>query len=102
MPASVCEEAVKQVARVLAPQGLFYADLISGDDSNHYREFAGDEVVAIKHEKDTIQSYFNFARIERTFLQHFELLDVTLVRQEKVIDRGFKARYHCTMRKRGK
>ena len=100
MPAAVAEAAVPEVARVLSPGGLFYVDLISGDDSKHAREFAGDEVVSIAHEEGTIQSYFNYGRIERTFAPWFELLDVTLVRAENVLKGSHKSRYHCAMRKR--
>ena len=92
--------AVPEVARVLSPGGLFYVDLISGDDSKHAREFAGDEVVSIAHEEGTIQSYFNYGRIERTFAPSFEFLDVTLVRAENVLKGSHKSRYHCAMRKR--
>jgi SAM-dependent methyltransferase len=100
MPAEVAEATLPEVARVLSPGGLFYVDLISGDDSRHAPDFAGDEVVAGAHEEGTIQSYFNFARIDRMFSPWFEFLDVTLARNQNVLGGTYKSRYHCTLRKR--
>jgi hypothetical protein len=100
MPAQSAEAALPQVARVLSPQGLFYVDLISSDDSRHASDFAGDEVVSISHEQGTIQSYFTYDRLARTFSPWFEFLDVTLARYQNVLGRSHKSRYHCVLRKR--
>jgi SAM-dependent methyltransferase len=99
MPALVAQEAVVELSRVLAPQGYCYVDLISGDDSNHGREFSGDVTVQIPHEKDTIQSYFNYGRIERLFGPLFKTVEITLVRQENVLKNGYRSRYHCVFQK---
>jgi SAM-dependent methyltransferase len=101
MPSEVAAAALPEVARVLSPRGLFYVDLISGDDSRHAPDFAGDEVVAGAHEQGTIQSYFNRERLERTFSPHFEFLEITLARYQNVLGGTHKSRYHCVLRKRG-
>jgi ubiquinone/menaquinone biosynthesis C-methylase UbiE len=99
MPFAIAQKAVGEVQRVLAKGGLFYCDLISGDDSAHAREFAGEQVVSIEHEKDTIQSYFNFARIQQLFANRLELLECQLVQRTDVLKGPFIGRYHLVLRK---
>jgi len=38
----IAREACIELARVMSVGGLFYCDLISGDDSGHAREFSGE------------------------------------------------------------
>ena len=56
MPFETALEVAREKARVMEVAGLFYCDLISGDDSTHGREFAEEEVVVTDHERGTIQS----------------------------------------------
>ena len=58
MPFEIARAACVELARVMAVGGLFYSDVISGDDSRHAREFSGEEVVTTTHEQGTIQYYF--------------------------------------------
>ncbi len=99
MPFQTAQAAVGEVRRVLAGQGVFYCDLISGDDSNHARQFAGDQIVRTEHERDTIQSYFNFARIERLLAGGFRMLQCKLIRHTDVLTGTFHSRYHVALRK---
>ncbi len=63
------------------------------------REFAGEEIVSIEHEKDTVQSYFNFAKIQRLIDGRLELLECQLVRKFDVLKGVFIGRYHLVQRK---
>jgi SAM-dependent methyltransferase len=99
MPFDIAKKAIPEVCRVLVAGGYFYCDLISGDESAHAREFAGEEVVRIEHERDTIQSYFNFAKIQRLIDGRLELLECSLVRKTDVLKGSFIGRYHCVLRK---
>jgi len=56
MPFVIARKVVNETQRVLDQGGLFYIDVISGDDSNHGREFSGEEIVVTQHEEKTIQS----------------------------------------------
>ena len=67
MPFDVARASVTELSRVIEVGGLFYCDLISGDDSVHAREYCGEETVTTRHEYNTIQSYFNKARIDELF-----------------------------------
>ena len=96
---SVAREAVRECGRVLRDGGLFYCDLISGNDSRHGREFAGEEVVATEHERDTVQSYFNYSKIERLVEGMFEIVEGVLVREENLLVAGVNARTHLVLRK---
>jgi SAM-dependent methyltransferase len=94
----VARQAAKECARVLRPGGLFYCDLISPDDSRHGREFAGEEIVSTQHERDTIQSYFNFTRIHQLFDGLFEIVEATLCRQENLLAPASTARTHLVLK----
>ena len=59
----VARHAIAELDRVLEKAGLAYVDLISGDESNHFREYDGEEVLKRDHEMGTVQSYFNAAKI---------------------------------------
>lgn len=99
MDFDTARQGCAEAARVIRPGGLFYCDLISGDDSTHAREFAGEQVVETVHEKDTIQSYFNFGRILELIAGRFSLVECRLLRSEDVLLGGFTSRYHLVLRK---
>ncbi len=94
----IARNAVGEVARVLSKEGLFYCDLVSGDDSVHAREFSGEELVKESHEFGTVQSYFNFTKINRLVEGCFELVDAFLVKRENVIAGACTSRYHLVLR----
>lgn len=102
IPFDVALRAIGEVSRVLKPGGLFYFDLISGDDNYHSREFEGEEIVETAHEQGTIQSYFNFRKVRALIdvYQQLELVDCTLIRRENVMAGGFSSRYHLVVEKR--
>lgn len=93
--------AVKEVGRVLVKGGYFYCDLISGDDSEHGREYAGEERAGAGHEEGTIQSYFNYSKIQNLFGDTgLAILDCVLVRREDVITGKITSRYHLSIMKK--
>jgi SAM-dependent methyltransferase len=99
MPYEIARAACVELARAMAPQGLFYCDLVSGDDSKHSREFSGAERVTTAHEQGTMQLYFNFSMIETLFQGIFELVECNLIRREEVLKGGHISRYHLVLRK---
>jgi SAM-dependent methyltransferase len=100
LPFALAREAIAECRRVMNPKGAFYFDVISGDDSAHHPEFAGEEIVTTAHEQDTVQSYFNFARLEELLAGHFALEECRLIRNESVISPGFHSRYHVVAKPR--
>jgi len=99
MPFNLARAVSTELARVMAPRGIFYCDLVSGDDSRHAREFSGEEIVATAHEKGTVQLYFNLSLIRSLFDGLFDITECNLIRREDVISGGYTARYHLVLQK---
>ena len=97
LPFALARSAMAECRRVLNPAGRFYFDVISGDDSAHHAEFAGEEIVTTAHERDTVQSYFNFSRLEELIGGGFAFDECRLVRNESVVSPGFHSRYHVVV-----
>lgn len=97
MPFEIACAAVKESHRVLHTDGLFYCDLISGDDSDHAREYSGEERVTSDFEEGTIQSYYNYCKIGYLMDDLFEKKDCFLVRKEDVESGDYVSRYHLTL-----
>jgi SAM-dependent methyltransferase len=100
MPFSIAREACVDVARVMTAAGRFYCDVISGDDSQHAREFAGEEIVATRHEQGTVQLYFNLSAIHELIDGLFDIVECILVRRENVLAGGYSSRYHLVLKPR--
>lgn len=98
---AIARAAVVDVHRAMG-RGLFYCDVVSGDDRNHAREYNEEVSVQTAHEQDTIQSYFNFGKIERLCEGYFEIKDAVLVRREDVVSGPSSARYHLVLAPMGK
>lgn len=99
MPFEVARAACVELARVMPIGGLFYCDLISGDDSQHAREFSGEETVTASHEQGTIQLYFNLGKVLSLIEGFFEADECNLVRRENVLSGGYTSRYHLVLRR---
>lgn len=97
MPFEIARVACVELARVMSPGGLFYCDLISGDDSQHAREFTGEEIVATSHEQGTVQHYFNMAKIVSMIHEMFTIDECHLIRRENVMRGGHASRYHLVL-----
>lgn len=101
MPFVQAKHTIEEVGRVLSPGGMIYCDLVSGADSQHAREYCGEEVVTTRHEENTIQSYFNYSKIKTLFPpDRFEIIECTLIKKENVNTGEIISRYHLTIRKK--
>lgn len=99
MPFEIACAACVELARVMPIGGLFYCDLISGDDSQHAREFSGEETVTTAHEQGTVQLYFNLAKILSMIDGVFEINECNLIRRENVLRGGYTSRYHLVLKR---
>jgi ubiquinone/menaquinone biosynthesis C-methylase UbiE len=99
MSFEIARAACVELARVMSPGGMFYCDLISGDDSQHAREFSGEEMVSADHEQGTVQLYFNLAKIKSMISCVFEIEECNLIRRENVLLGGYISRYHLVLRR---
>ncbi len=97
MPWEIARAACHELARVMIPGGLFYCDLISGDDSSHAREYSGSEMVTTKHEENTVQLYFNMQLINDLIKDAFLIKECKLMRSENVLTGGYHSRYHLVL-----
>lgn len=95
----VAKESINEIYRVLRNEGLLYFDVVSGNDYNHPREYEGEEIVNNEHEKGTIQSYFNWRKINLLLDDKFEILDCILVQRESVDNLIKNSRYHIIAKK---
>jgi len=101
MPFTIARDAMKETARCLKPNALFYLDLVAGDDREHYPEFSGEEVVQEAHENGTIQSYFNWGKILELAGSEWAVKEAFLIRKTSVTSPAFHSRYHIVLENRG-
>lgn len=94
MPFEVAQQGVAEIARMLKPGGYFYCSLISGDESGRDADFCDEVVVQSQHEQDTIQSYFNDAKIKTLLEPWFEIVDCYLVRIQSHRNGTHRGRWH--------
>lgn len=99
MTFQIARGAMREAARCLKEGALFYVDLISGDDSNHFPEFCGEEIVETEHEKGTVQSYYNWFKITELVKGLFLIKEASLIKKRSVISLDFHARYHLILEK---
>ena len=97
MPFAIAQKAMTDTARCLKPGALFYLDLVSGDDREHYPEFCDEEVVETDNEKGTIQSYFNWGKVLALAGQQWTVMEAALIRRTSVVSPGFHSRYHIVL-----
>jgi SAM-dependent methyltransferase len=98
MPFNLAQEAMEETARCLKPGGMFYLDLISGDDSRHYPGFCGEEIVKTSHEQGTVQSYFNGDKIRALTVGKFDVEEGFLIRRALMDREDFDSRYHLVLK----
>lgn len=99
MSFNIAQKGINEIYRVLKKGGLLYFDVVSGCDYNHYREYEGEEVVSSEHEKGTIQSYFNWRKINLLLGDRFKIIDCILVQRESVVSPIKNSRYHIIAKK---
>ena len=95
---SVAKEVIKELERVT--NHYVYISFISGDNSNSYREYCGEEIISALHEKGTVQSYYNWSKIlELIEPLSFEIVWASLITEESLIDQNKDGRYHVVLKK---
>ena len=88
----LAQKIVKELDRVTSK--LLFASLISGDDSEHYREFSEEIIVEQQHEVSTVQSYFNCQKVLDLIAgTRFHVKWARLVTEESLLDRYKGGRY---------
>jgi|SRR6266705_1659817 len=91
---------VADLARVLKPAGLFYCSVISGDQTGLEPAFAGERIIRDQHERGTVQSYFDEAKIARMLGAPFVVDSIELVRHEDLTRQRHHGRWHMVARRR--
>lgn len=99
MSFDIAKKTIEEVHRVIRKGGLFYFDVISGCDYEHYREYDGEEIVNSKHEYGTIQSYFNWNKINLLIENKFKIKECVLIQRESVVSKLKDSRYHIIVEK---
>ena len=97
MSEECCRLAVAESSRVLKHGGLFYCDLISGEDSFHATGFKGEEIVTGAHEKGTIQLYFDRQMIRDIFEPYYKIVEIITIRKTSEIANQFISRFHLIL-----
>lgn len=95
----IAQKAILEIYRVMKKNGMIYFDVVSGCDYNHYREYDGEEIVDTQHENGTIQSYFNWNKINLLLKDKFKIKEAILVQRESVISQSKNSRYHIIAEK---
>jgi len=97
MPFEIAKKSIKELSRCLTPSGLAYIDVISGDDNAHYPQYSLEELVETDHEKGTIQSFFNWSKIENMVENFFLIKEASLIKNISQTTSTIKSRYHIVL-----
>ncbi len=96
MPFDLAVSFVKEFDRVT--DGIGYISLISGDCTAYSREFDQEVIVDGKHENGTIQSYFNWTKVNKLFEgTGFKIIWAALIEESNLLQQGKKGRYHLVI-----
>ncbi len=94
----MAQKYMKEIDRVT--KKLVYLSLISGDDSEHYLEYNGEEIVQTAFEYGTIQSYFNYEKINRLIQGcNFRIQWCRKITEQGVNHRYRYSRYYVVLEK---
>lgn len=89
---------IKEIDRVT--QKLCFISLISGDNDKYFREFSEDVLVQEQHENGTIQSYYNYTKINELIKEtNFKIKWCRLVEEHGVDHRYKYGRYYIVLEK---
>ncbi|AHF01592.1 type 11 methyltransferase [Thiomicrospira aerophila AL3] len=94
----IAKQGMAEASRVIKKGGLFYIDLVSGDDSMHSKEYSDDEVVTTAHEYGTVQSYYNYSKINTLISHYFEIKEIFLIKKINVHSGDFISRWHLVLK----
>lgn len=98
MKFDIAKRVLSEIDRVT--KSLVFISLISGDSLGHGKEFSGDEVVATEFEQGTIQSYYNWSKIQELIAgTRFSIKWCHLLREEGVVSPYRVGRYFLVLSK---
>lgn len=96
---NVARSVIREIDRVT--KQLVFMSLISGDNDRHYREYEGDEIVEAAFEQGTVQSYYNWGKIQQLLEgTGFAVAWCCLMTEESVISRHISRRYYLVLKKK--
>ena len=94
----VAVNVIKELERVT--DNLIFISVISGDDSEHYREYSDEEIVQTAHEKNTVQSWYNWTKINNLISNtSLKIKCASLVMEESLMERYKSGRYNLVLEK---
>ncbi len=99
MAFAIARPGLMEIGRVLRQGGWFYCSLISGDETGHPADFADEVVVRQRHEQDTVQSYFDQAKIARLMEGVMEVVSCWHVRHHETVGNRRHSRWHVVCRR---
>lgn len=104
MPDFDIKKTIIEAERLLKKNGLIYCSLIKLENKKdlglNYKYLGnGNYQVNTKHEKNTIQVFFDKKKIERYFSK-FNIIDIFLVKNFNLNDKSSSARYHLIGQKK--
>ncbi len=98
MKFEIAKKTLQEIDRVT--KSLVFISLISGDNPQHYREFNGEEIVMTEHENGTVQSYYNWQKIQQLIAgTHFSIKWCHLIVEQSVISSERDGRYYIILSK---
>ena len=98
MKFKLAKKLIKELDRVT--KDIAFISLISGDNDRHYRKFSGEEIVKSQLEKGTVQSYYNWNKIQDLLAEtKFNIEWCHLMKEESILSKFRYGRYHVVLRK---
>ena len=74
MPYKVAQNGIKEIHRILKPDCVFYCSFISPLGTSLGKDYDGEIIINDEFEKGTIQSYFNYKKIEDLLNPYFKII----------------------------
>lgn len=92
-------EGIMELHKKINDNGLIYLDLISTNDHTFTNSEQYDLVVKTKHEKNTVQSYYNIDRIKKLLKDKFEIIELYEIINRNFDSNRLLARFHIIAKK---
>lgn len=78
MPYKVAQRGINEIHRILKTDGIFYCSFISPLGTSLGENYDGEIIINDEFEKDTVQSYFNFEKIQNLLTPFFKIVSCEL------------------------
>lgn len=104
MPDIDIKKTISEAQRLLKKNGLFYCSLIKLENKKNlginYKNLGnGNYKVNTRHEKNTIQVFFDKKKINKYFF-NFNIKDIFLVKKFNLNNKSYSSRYHLICQKK--